>query len=219
MIEEIKSYNDYKIRLIRLIKMGEINVLENFISGYIEYKEILIGDEKMKEKCINKVLCMNNRELCEIILDLFDIEEEIPECDRLSDIIYISDMRYRSNLVNKEMNICYIFDLHNLEGFDNNISIEDFYYASGDKKYFNKIKIIMEERLSRGLKGDELEYILEKSGEYRDYINNEYNNIIEDIIEEEGYMESNMECYNILYNYLGKRPNNFEVKLLMKMSV
>ena len=77
----------------------------------------------------------------------------------------------------------------------------------------------MEERLSRGLKGDELEYILEKSGEYRDYINNEYNNIIEDIIEEEGYMESNMECYNILYNYLGKRPNNFEVKLLMKMSV
>jgi len=219
MIEVIKSYNDYKIRLIRLIKMGEKIVLENFISGYIEYKEILIGDEVMKEKCINKVLCMNNRELCEIILDLFDIEEEIPECDRLSDIIYISDIRYRSNFVNKETNIYYIFDLHNLEGFDNNISIEDFYYASEDKKYFNKIKLIMEERLSRGLKGEELEYILEKSGEYRDYINNEYNNIIENIIEEEGYMESNMECYNILYNYLGKRPNDFEVKLLMKMSV
>lgn len=221
MIKEITTYNDYKITLLKLIKSRSLKMLEDIINDdkYIEYIQILKSDDIIKEKWINRVLKVSDRHLCDIVLNLFEIEEEVPECDKLSDIIYITDLRYRSNLINKRNNIYYIFDLYNLEGFDNSISVEDLYYLYEDQVKFKKIKLITEEKLCRTLDMDEIRYILEKSIEYRDYINNEYNNLIENIIEEEGYMDSDIECYNILYNYLGKKPNKFEVKLLMKLSV
>jgi hypothetical protein len=221
MIKEITTYNDYKITLLKLIKSRSLKMLEDIINDdkYIEYIQILKSDDIIKEKWINRVLKVGDRHLCDIVLNLFEIEEEVPECDKLSDIIYITDLRYRSNLINKRNNIYYIFDLYNLEGFDNSISVEDLYYLYEDQVKFKKIKLITEEKLCRTLDMDEIRYILEKSIEYRDYINNEYNNLIENIIEEEGYMDSDIECYNILYNYLGKKPNKFEVKLLMKLSV
>lgn len=228
MINEIKSYNDYKITLLKLIKTtlsyrGEVQsslkTLEDIVDKNIEYKKVLKNDEIIKVKLINDVFKSGDSHLCDIVLNLFEIDEEVPEYERLSDIIYISDLRYRSNLVNKRNNIYYIFDLYNLDGFDPCISMEDLYNLCEDELSFNKIKIIIREKLCRDLNNDELYYILEKSRKYRDYINNEYNNLVENIIENEGYMDSDMECYNILYNYLGKRPNKFEVKLLMKMCV
>lgn len=219
MIDEIKTYNDYKITLIRLVRSRSLKMLENVINKNVEYKKILKSDEIMKTKLINNVLNMEDKDLCDIILELFEIDEEIPECDKLSDIIYIGDLRYRSNLVNKKNNIYYIFDLYNLDGFDNGISMEDLYNLCEDERCLNRIIMITEDKLCKRLNDEELDYILEKSKEYRDYINNEYNNLVENIIENEGYMDSDMECYNILYNYLGKRPSKFEVKLLMKMNV
>lgn len=228
MTDEIKTYNDYKIKLLRLVRGGSsclakvrssLKTLENIIDQNIEYNKILKSDEIMKVKLINDVFKTEDRNLCDIILNLFEIDEEIPEYEMLSDIIYVGDLRYRSNLVNKKNNIYYIFDLYNLDGFDPCISMEDLYNLCEDELSFNKIKIIIREKLCRDLNNDELCYILVKSKEYRDYINNEYNNLIENIIENEGYMDSDMECYNILYNYLGKIPNKFEVKLLMKMCV
>ena len=184
----------------------------------IEYREMLKSDDIVKNKWVNDIFKMDDKDLCDIILNLFEIDEEIPETDSLGDIIYISDLRYRSNLVNKKKNIYYMFDLCNLE-FDNNISMEDFYYSCEDQVYFSRIKLVIESRLYRNLNRTEEEYILDKSYRYHYYINNEYKNLVEDILEMEGCMDSNIECYNILYNYLGKRPNKFEVKLLMKMSV
>lgn len=221
MINEIKSYNDYRIILLKLIRSGSFSLktLEDIVDKNVEYKKILKCDEITKTKMINDVLKLGDRNLCDIILELFEIDEEIPDCDKLSDIIYISDLRYRNNLVNKTNNIYYIFDLYNLDGFDNGISMEDLYNLCEDERCLNRIIMITEEKLCKKLNIDEIMYILEKSKEYRDYINNEYNNLVENIIENEGYMDSDMECYNILCNYLGKRPSKFEVKLLMKMNV
>lgn len=214
------AYNDYKIALLKLIKNKSLKMLEGMINDdkNIEYREMLKRDDIIKDKWVNDIFKMGDKDLCDIILNLFEIDEEIPETDSLSDIIYISDLRYRSSLVNKKKNIYYMFDLCNLE-FDNNISMEDFYYLCEDQSYFSRIKLLIESRLCRNLDRTEEKYILDKSYRYNYYINNEYKNLIEDILEMEGCMDSNIECYNILYNYLGKRPNKFEVKLLMKMSV
>ena len=216
----VDTYNDYKIILLKLIKNKSLKMLEDVINDdkNIEYREMLKSDDIVKNKWVNDIFKMDDKDLCDIILNLFEIDEEIPETDSLSDIIYISDVRYRSNLVNKKKNIYYMFDLCNLE-FDNNISIEDFYYSCEDQVYFSRIKLVIESRLYRNLNRTEEEYILDKSYRYNYYINNEYKNLVEDILEMEGCMDSNIECYNILYNYLGKWPNKFEVKLLMKMSV
>ena len=201
-------------------KNKSLKMLEDVINDdkNIEYREMLKSDDIVKNKWVNDIFKMDDKDLCDIILNLFEIDEEIPETDSLGDIIYISDLRYRSNLVNKKKNIYYMFDLCNLE-FDNNISMEDFYYSCEDQVYFSRIKLVIESRLYRNLNRTEEEYILDKSYRYHYYINNEYKNLVEDILEMEGCMDSNIECYNILYNYLGKRPNKFEVKLLMKMSV
>jgi hypothetical protein len=216
----VDTYNDYKIILLKLIKNKSLKMLEDVINDdkNIEYREMLKSDDIVKNKWVNDIFKMDDKDLCDIILNLFEIDEEIPETDSLGDIIYISDLRYRSNLVNKKKNIYYMFDLCNLE-FDNNISMEDFYYSCEDQVYFSRIKLVIESRLYRNLNRTEEEYILDKSYRYHYYINNEYKNLVEDILEMEGCMDSNIECYNILYNYLGKRPNKFEVKLLMKMSV
>jgi hypothetical protein len=216
----VDTYNDYKIILLKLIKNKSLKMLEDVINDdkNIEYREMLKSDDIVKNKWVNDIFKMDDKDLCDIILKLFEIDEEIPETDSLGDIIYISDLRYRSNLVNKKKNIYYMFDLCNLE-FDNNISIEDFYYSCEDQVYFSRIKLVIESRLYRNLNRTEEEYILDKSYRYNYYINNEYKNLVEDILEMEGCMDSNIECYNILYNYLGKWPNKFEVKLLMKMSV
>lgn len=217
------TYDNYKLTLFKLIRSGSdsLKKLESFIcmDENKEYTILLKSDEIIKTKIINNVLRSGNNHLCDIILNLFEIDEEVPENESLSDLIYISDLKYRSNLVNKKNNIYYIFDLYNLSVFDSCISMEDLYNLCEDQMCFNKIKVIIEEKLYRKLDNEELDYIIEKSREYRDYINNEYNNLIESIIENEGYMDSDMECYNILYNYLGKRPDKFEVKLLMKMCV
>ena len=216
----VDTYSDYKIILLKLIKNRSLKMLEDVIndSRNIEYREMLKRDEIIKTKLINDVFKIGNKILCDVILNLFEIDEEIPETESLSDIIYISDLRYKSNLVNKKNNIYYMFDLCNLE-FDNNISMEDFYYLCYDQMCFTRIKVVIESRICRDLSRTEEEYIIDKSYRYNYYINNEYKNLVEDIVETEGYMDSNIECYNILYNYLGKRPNKFEVKLLMKMSV
>lgn len=216
----VDTYNDYKIILLKLIKNKSLKMLEDVINDdkNIEYREMLKSDDIVKNKWVNDIFKMDDKGLCDIILNLFEIDEEIPETDSLGDIIYISDLRYRSNLVNKKKNIYYMFDLCNLE-FDNNISMEDFYYSCEDQVYFSRIKLVIESRLCRNLDRTEEEYILDKSYRYNYYINNEYKNLVEDILEMEGCMDSNIECYNILYNYLGKWPNKFEVKLLMKMSV
>lgn len=216
----VDTYNDYKIILLKLIKNKSLKMLEDVINDdkNIEYREMLKRDDIIKNKWVNDIFKMDDKDLCDIILNLFEIDEEIPETDSLGDIIYISDLRYRSNLVNKKKNIYYMFDLCNLE-FDNNISMEHFYYLCEDQSYFSRIKLLIESRLYRNLNRTEEKYILDKSCEYNYYINNEYKNLIEDILEMEGCMDSNIECYNILYNYLGKRPNKFEIKLLMKMSV
>lgn len=218
------TYDNYKLTLFKLIRSGSPEVLFSlrsfiYMDENKEYTTLLKSDEITKTEVINIVLKSGNKHLCDIILNLFEIDEEVQENERLRDLIYISDLRYGSNLVNKKNNIYYIFDLYNLSSFDPCISMEDLYNLCEDEMCFNKIKVIIEEKLYRKLDNEELEYILEKSKEYRDYINNEYNNLIENIIENEGYMDSDMECYNILYNYLGKRPNKFEVKLLMKMCV
>lgn len=216
----VDTYSDYKIILLKLIKNRSLKMLEDVIndSRNIEYREMLKRDNIIKTKWINDVFKIGDKILCDVILNLFEIDDEIPETDSLSDIVYISDLRYKSNLINKKRDIYYMFDLCNLE-FDNNISMEDFYYLCYDQMCFNRIKVVIESRICRDLSRTEEEYIIDKSNKYNYYINNEYKNLVEDIVETEGYMDSNIECYNILYNYLGKRPNKFEVKLLMKMSV
>lgn len=215
------SYNDYKLELLNLIRHGCLKELENFI--YMDEnkgnRSLLKSDEIAKANVINIVLNIGDRHLCEIILSLFEIDDEFPDYERMSDIIYIGDLRYKSNFVNKKNNIYYIFDLYNLDGYDRSISMEDLYNLCEDELCFERIRVIIEEKICRDLDNNEINYILEKSREYRDYINNEYNNIIENIIENEGYMDSDMECYNMLCNYLGKRPNKFELKLMMRMNI
>ena len=114
----VDTYNDYKIILLKLIKNKSLKMLEDVINDdkNIEYREMLKSDDIVKNKWVNDIFKMDNKDLCDIILNLFEIDEEIPETDSLSDIIYISDLRYRSNLVNKKKNIYYMFDLCNLCG-------------------------------------------------------------------------------------------------------
>lgn len=214
----INSYDEYKSLLLKCIRKRSLDILEGIVDDKENEKYIkrLVNDNLEKENIINNMLKMNDYRLCNIIFNLFEINEELPECENISDIIYLGDCIYGSNLINKKTNIYYIFDDNNLEEFDKEIfSMDSLYYLCEDEKYFNMIKLKIEDKICRRLNREEEIYILTKSREYRDYINNEYKSLLEDVVENEGVMDSNMECYNVLYNYLGRKPNKFEVKLLM----
>ena len=62
-------------------------------------------------------------------------------------------------------------------------------------------------------------YINKKSKEYRDYIDNEFTDLMIEIKNNEGCVDSEIDCYKLLYEYLGYKPSKWEVKLLGEMLI
>ena len=72
----VDTYNDYKIILLKLIKNKSLKMLEDVINDdkNIEYREMLKSDDIVKNKWVNDIFKMDDKDLCDIILNLFEIQ-------------------------------------------------------------------------------------------------------------------------------------------------
>lgn len=207
---DMKSYNDYIYVFMRLIKSGDIEMIEKLIndSQFVKYKMKLMDDTIAKERIINVIL-RRDHELRDIILDFFGFVDNLPLYDDISDIKYDIE---NNCLINKKTDINYIFDGNNFEEIYG--STEILYNLYENDKIFNEFRKNLEVNLKRECSEREIEFVLEKSRIYKEYINSEFMEIINDIKENDNCMDSKGECHELLYEYIRRKPSNWEVELL-----
>lgn len=211
MIFKLDCYDEYKKLLSKTIRGGYLDMFEKLIKQvqYDDYKKILFDDSIIKEKLINSVLKSGDEKFSLIVLEWFELVDDLPLYDDISDLIYTSDDIYENNLINKRQNIYYIFN-----NFEEYWSMKELYKLCEEELVFERIKRYLEEMIGRQLLKDEKEYILEKSRRYREYIDTEFKIIINEIKSNDDSIDSEGDCYGILYEYLGHKPSKWEVKLL-----
>jgi hypothetical protein len=195
---------------MRLIKRGDIEMIEKLIndSQFVEYKMKLMDDTIVKERIINVIL-RRDKELCDIILEFFGFVDNLPLYDDTSDIKYDIE---NNCLINKKTDINYIFNGNNFEEIYG--STEILYSICENDKIFNEFRKNLEVNLKRECSEREIEFMLEKSRIYKEYINSEFTEIINDIKANDSCIDSKGECHELLYEYIRRKPSNWEVDLL-----
>lgn len=213
MLFKLDCYDDYTRLLSKTIRGGHLDIFEVLIKDdkYSVYKKKLCDDINIKERLINGVLKLGDEKFGLIVLEWFEISDNLPEYDDISDLVYVSDDRYGNNLINKKRDIYYIFSDSNFEEF---WSMKELYELCENDNVLNKIIRDLEEMIGRKLEDNEKKYILDSSRRYREYIDNDFGGIINEIKMDDETPDSEGDCYGILYEYLGHRPSKWEVKLL-----
>lgn len=220
MLFKLDNYDDYVKLLLKTIRMGYVEIFEKVIKEERlgKYKLILLEDTFTKERIINGILKTGDEKFSLIVLQGLEIEE-LPEYSNIVDLLYTSDLR-RSGalacqgdnvLINKKSDIYYIFNEKNFEEF---WSMEILYQICENDKVLGRIIEELEYIIERKIKRDEMEYILDNSRRYREYIDDEFKIIINDIKTNEESPDSEGDCYGILSQYLGRKPSKWEVKIL-----
>lgn len=205
---KLDNYDDYVKLLLKTIRMGYVEIFEKVIKEERlgKYKLILLEDTFTKERIINGVIKTGDENFSLIVLEGLDVEE-LPEYDNIVDLLYTSD----NILINKKHDIYYIFNEKNFEEF---WSMEILYQICENDKVLGRIIEELEYIKKRKIKREEIEYILDNSRRYREYIDDEFKIIVNDIKTNEESPDSERDCYGILSQYLGRRPSKWEVKIL-----
>jgi hypothetical protein len=226
IIENIKTQKHFEIVITKCVNYDSNVILESVLqeSSFEKFKKIIKNDNdtRLKTRLINNSL--SDPDTLKLICKLFNITEKLPEYNKLSDITFYPD-RYDEDFINTKTNVNYLTDNINITHFENYITDmrsvytagEDLFYQSQNKpsKYecegaFNHLL----EQFNFTLDPDSIDLIKKFAIEYYNFIENEFDNVIQDIKNNEEKPDSKTDTYGLLYTYLGRDPSDWERDIL-----
>jgi hypothetical protein len=225
IIENIKTQKHYEMVIIKCVNYGSKVILKAVLQelSFEEFKKAIKNESLLKIRLINNSL--SDPSIFELIYNLFDITEKLPEYTTLSDITYCPG-RYDDNFINTKTNVNYLTDIEkNMEHFERYITdMRNVYFAGKDltNKEQNKqstyeaknaFKNLLE-KFNFTLDQESIGLIKTFAIEYYNFIENVFDDVIEDIKNNEEKPDSKTDTYGLLYEYLGREPSHWERDIL-----
>lgn len=215
IVKSIKSCENYKTVITRAIGYKSKIILSSVIRDprLENFRKMVISEEIFITKKINYSLQSNDVFILELVCELFKINMSLPVYEKLSDVLY-KPHYYDDDFINTKTNIYYLKD--NITKFEENVTgMQNVYFAgkameNGDNTLFENIckcfKLKLSEEDMRVIKKFVMDYV-----EFHDKI---FENIVEDIKDNEEVPESKSACWGLLFEYLGRDPSYWEVDIL-----
>jgi hypothetical protein len=226
IIENIKTQKHFETVIIKCVNYNSKVILKSVLQEipFEKFKNTMKNDTILKIRLINNSL--SNQETqgtFELICKLFDTI--VPQYTKLSDIIFCPD-RYDEEFINTKTNVNYLTDIEkNITHFENYITDMRSVYAAGEDltnqsqnklcKYEceNAFNYLLEQ-FNFTLDQESIDLIKEFAIEYYNFIKNDFDNIIQDIKNNEEKPDSKTDTYGLLYSYLGRDPSHWERDIL-----
>lgn len=200
VIKNIKNEEDYITVMTKCIDYSNDIILETVINT-VEKKNL----DKAKEKLVKFSLKRGNEKIFELICDFFDINSELPKYDKLENIIY-----YKEKFINKRNNIDYLTEFNNIKDFEDTVTDMHIVYIAGANKDYEKLYSSFKFELNE----NEKEKVKKFAEEYYEFHENEFREILNEIIENETPPESKNDCWGLLYSYIDRPPSRWECDIV-----
>lgn len=236
VIENILTLEDFKVVITKCINYTNKIILKCVVQ-YEPFSKFIKriqqeSDIHYKKRIINEVLESNDTDIFDCISSVFDIKDIIPESSKLSDISFVPD-RYDEDFINVKTNINYLTDIQqNVRHFEEYIADFRSVYNAGcdlvlqfecqestyeSKDAFNNLLEAFKRSGIKHIKEEELKMIKRFAIDYYYFIENDYDEIIEDICNAHDVRDSKNDCVEILYDYLDRYPTRWETDMLWDM--
>lgn len=224
IIKNIKSQEHYNNVIIKCVNYNSKVILESVLqeSSFEKFKNTIKNESSLKKKLINNSL--SDLGTFELIYELFELDDNLPEYNQLSDIIFCPN-RYDEDFINTKTNINYLTDNINITHFENNITSMRSVYSAGEDlnnqsqdkpseyECENAFNYLLEQ-FNFTLDQESIDLVKTFAIDYYNFIEDEFNNVIQDIKNNEEKPDSKTDTYGLLYSYLGRYPSNWERDIL-----
>lgn len=225
IIENIKTQEHYNTVIIKCVNYNSKVILELVLQeiSFEKFKNTIKNETSLKKRLINNSL--GDLGTFELICELFELVcKQFPEYKNLSDIIFCPD-RYDEDFINTKTNVNYLTDNINIKHFENYVTdMRSVYYAGEDlinqaknkpseyecENAFNYLL----DQFTFTLDQESIDLIKTFAIDYYNFIENQFDNVIQDIKINEEKPDSKTDTYGLLYNYLGRDPSDWERDIL-----
>ncbi len=216
IVQSIKSNENYKTVITRAIGYKSKIILLAVIRDprLDEFRKIVMTEkETFVTSLVNDSLQTDDKEILELVCELFKIKVSLPVYEKLSDILY-KPLYYDDDFINTKTNIYYLTD--NTTKFEENVtSMQNVYFAgkginNGDDTRFENVCKCFKFKLNE----EDIRVIKRFATDYVEYHDEVFKSVIEDIKNNEEKPDSKSDCWGLLYSYMDRAPSEWEVDIL-----
>ncbi len=212
IVQSIKSDENYKTVITRAIRYKSKIILSAVIRDprLDEFKK---GSQELVTSLVNDSLQTDDKEILELVCELFGIEVSLPVYENLSDILY-KPQYCDDDFINTKTNIYYLTD--DITKFEETVtSMKTVCFAGRDMKIGDNTRF---EKLLKCFKfeldEEDIKVIRKFTTDYAEFHDEIFKNVINDIKNNEEKPDSKSDCWGLLYSYLDRNPSEWEVDIL-----